>query len=158
LAAEMKKRMVMSKRLKELADEATENQVLAQARDLAVKVRDSANQIWLAGLGAFSKAQQEGANMFETLVAEGEKFQERTKVAADERLTEIREKVTETWDKFDKVFEDRVGRALHALNVPTRKDIDHLSRQVHDLTTMTKKREEEEGTHGGGRAHRAKAE
>ena len=148
----------MSKRLKELADEATENQVLAQARDLAVKVRDSANQIWLAGLGAFSKAQQEGVNMFETLVAEGEKFQERTKGAADERLTEMREKVTETWDKFDKVFEDRVGRALHALNVPTRKDIDHLSRQVHDLTTMTKKLEEEEGIHGRGRAHRAKAE
>jgi poly(hydroxyalkanoate) granule-associated protein len=150
--------MVMSKRLKELANEATENQVLAQARDLAVKVRDSANQIWLAGLGAFSKAQQEGANMFETLVAEGEKFQERTKGAADERLTEMREKVTETWNKFDKVFEDRVGRALHALNVPTRKDIDHLSRQVHDLTTMTKKLEEEEGTHGRGRAHTAKAE
>ncbi len=148
----------MSKKLKELADEATENQVLAQARDLAVKVGISANQIWLAGLGAFSKAQKEGANMFETLVAEGEKFQERTKGAANERLAEVREKATETWNKLDKVFEDRVGRALHALNVPTRKDIDHLSRRVHDLTTMTKKMAEEEETHGRGRAHRAKAE
>ena len=145
----------MSKRLKELADEATENQVLAQARDLAVKVRDSANQIWLAGLGAFSKAQQEGANMFETLVAEGEKFQERTKGAADERLAEVKEKATQTWNKLDKVFEDWVGRALHALNVPTRKDIDHLSRRVHDLTTITKKMAEEEETHGRGRAPRA---
>ncbi|HTP49446.1 MAG TPA: phasin family protein, partial [Anaeromyxobacteraceae bacterium] len=88
----------MSKKLKELAAEATENQVLAQARDLAVRVRDSANQIWLAGLGAFSKAQEEGANMFETLVAEGEKFQERTKSAADERVAEMREKATETWN------------------------------------------------------------
>ena len=145
----------MSKRLKELADEATENQVFAQARDLAVKVRDSADQIWLAGLGAFSKAQQEGANMFETLVAEGEKFQERTKGAADERLAEVKEKATQTWNKLDKVFEDRVGRALHALNVPTRKDIDHLSKQVHDLTTVTKKMAEEEETHSRGRAHRA---
>lgn len=62
---------------KELAAEATENPVLAQARDLAVKIRDSANQIWLAGLGAFSKAQQEGVEMFEALVAEGEKVQSR---------------------------------------------------------------------------------
>ena len=147
----------MSKRLKELADEATENQVMAQARDLAVKVRDSANQIWLAGLGAFSKAREEGVNMFEALVAEGEKFQERTKGAADERLAEVKEKANETWDKLEKVFEDRVGRALHALNVPTRKDIDHLSRQVHDLTTMTKKVAEEEETPGRARAHRAKA-
>ena len=148
----------MSKRLKELADEATENQVVAQAQDLAGKVRDSANQIWLAGLGAFSKAQKGGADMFEALVAEGEKVQERTKGAADERLAEMREKVTESWNKLDKVFEDRVGRALHALNVPTRKDIDTLSRRVHDLTTITKKLEEEEGTHGRGRAHKAKAE
>ena len=148
----------MSKREKELAADAAENQVLAQARDLAVKVRDSANQIWLAGLGVFSKAQEEGVNMFDAFVAEGEKVQKRIKGAADERLTEMREKATETWDKIDKVFEDRVGRALHALNVPTRKDIDHLSRQVHDLAAMTKKLSEEEETHSRGRAHRAKAE
>jgi len=142
---------------KELAAEATENQVLAQARDLAVKMRDSANQIWLAGLGAFSKAQHQGGEMFETLVAEGEKFQERTKTAVDERLAEVREKVTERWDKVDKVFEDRVGRALHALNVPTHKDIDVLSKRVHELTVVTKKLSEEEETHGRGHAHKAKA-
>ena len=113
----------MSKRQTELANETTVSQ-------LAVKIRDSANQVWLAGLGAFSKAQQEGAGMFETLVAEGEKVQERTKTAADERMAEVREKATETWDKFEKVFEDRVGRALHVLNVPSRKDIDVLSKRV----------------------------
>ena len=143
---------------KELVAEATENQILAQARDLAVKIKDSANQIWLAGLGAFSKAQQEGVEMFEALVAEGEKVQERTKAAADERFSEMKEKTTETWHKVEKVFDDRVGRALHALNVPTRKDIDTLSRRVHDLTALTKKVAEEEETHGRGRAHRAKAE
>ena len=62
----------MPKKLTELATETTETQ-------LAAKVRESANQIWLAGLGAFSKAQQEGVKMFEALVAEGEKVQERTK-------------------------------------------------------------------------------
>jgi len=148
----------MPKRLKELAAEAAENQVFAQARELAEKIRESANQIWLAGLGAFSKAQKGGADMFEALVAEGEKVQERTKGAADERLAEMREKASESWGKVEKVFDDRVGRALHALNVPTRKDIDTLSRRVHDLTALTKKVAEEEETHGRGRAHRAKAE
>jgi hypothetical protein len=56
------------------------------------------------------------------------------------------------------VFEDRVGRALHALNIPTHKDVDVLSKQVHELTVITKKMSEEEETHGRGRAHRAKAE
>ena len=139
---------------KELAVETTESQLA----ELAVKIRDSANQIWLAGLGAFSKAQEEGVNMFEALVAEGEKLQERTKVAADERLAGVKEKVTGTWDKLEKVFEDRVERALHALNVPTHKDIDVLSKRVHELTVITKKQSEEEETRGHGRAHRAKAE
>ena len=142
----------MTKRLKELATEATENQLAVQVR----QIRESATQIWLAGLGAFSKAEQEGAKMFEALVAEGEKFQERT----DGRLAEMREKATETWNKVEKVFDDRVGRALHVFNVPSRKEIDVLSKRVHELTVITKKRLEEEETHGSGRAHsshRAKA-
>jgi poly(hydroxyalkanoate) granule-associated protein len=59
-------------------------------------IRESANQIWLAGLRAFSMGQQEGSKMFEALVAEGEKAQERAKIAADERLVEMREKATGT--------------------------------------------------------------
>jgi poly(hydroxyalkanoate) granule-associated protein len=123
--------MVMPKRLKELAGEATENQ-------LATMIRESANQIWLAGLGAFSKAQQEGAKMFEALVAEGEKVQERTKVAADEGQAGLKEKVTGTWDKLEKVFEDRVAHALQSLNVPSRHDIDTLSKRIHELTVIVK--------------------
>jgi len=144
----------MPKRLKELAAEATENQLTA-------KVKESANQIWLAGLGAFAKAQQEGAKMFEALIAEGERFQERTKGAADERLVELRSKATGTWDKLEQVFEERVARALHSLNVPSRKDIDVLSRRVAELTQIAKKLsgEMEEASHPTrARARKAKAE
>jgi hypothetical protein len=80
--------MVMPKKFRELATEATEKQLAVQVR----QVRESATQIWLAALGAFSKAEQEGAKMFEALVAEGEKFQKRT----DERLAEMREKASGT--------------------------------------------------------------
>ena len=141
----------MAKRLKELATEVTENQLAVQVR----LIRESATQIWLAGLGAFSKAEQEGAKLFEALVAEGEKFQER----ADGRLAEMREKATETWNKVEKVFDDRVGRALHVFKVPSRKEIDVLSKRVQELTVITKKRLEEEETHGrrAHSSHRAKA-
>ena len=36
--------------------------------DLAGTVKESAQQIWLAGLGAFSKAQSEGGKVFQALV------------------------------------------------------------------------------------------
>jgi poly(hydroxyalkanoate) granule-associated protein len=141
----------MPKRLKELAAEASENQ-------FAAKVKESANQIWLAGLGAFAKAQQEGAKMFESLVAEGEKVQERTRTAADERLAEVRAKAAGTWDKLEQVFEDRVARALHSLSVPSRKDIDVLSKRVAELTAITKKMSEEEHATKGRTHQRAKVE
>jgi poly(hydroxyalkanoate) granule-associated protein len=153
----MRKRLKEPERLKELAGEATENQ-LARIRLINV----SANEIWLARLGAFSKAPQEGAKVFEALVAVGEKVQERIKVAADARLAQLREKATGVWDELDKVFEDRVARALHTLNVPSRYDIDTLTKQVHELTVTKKLSEEEklsekEEMRVHRRAHRAKA-
>jgi len=142
----------MPKKLKEVAGEATEMQ-------FAARIRESANQIWLAGLGAFSKAQEEGLKMFESLVEEGEKIQEKTKTAADERIAEGRSKATGAWDRLEQVFEDRVERALHRLNVPSRKDVDILSQRVAELTEMTKKLTPEgEETPSRARGHRAKAE
>lgn len=121
----------MARKLKALARPDTES--------LAVTIRDSANQIWLAGLGAFAKAQSEGNKVFEALVAEGQRMQDETKAAADERIAEARKTAVGAWDKLEKVFEDRVARALHSLNVPTRKDIDTLSKRVAQLTAATEK-------------------
>ena len=120
----------MARKLKALAQ--------AEPEGLAATIRESANQIWLAGLGAFAKAQTEGVKVFDALVAEGQRIQEETKTAADERITEVRKQASGTWDKLEKVFEDRVARALHSLNVPTRKDIDELSKRVAELTEATK--------------------
>ena len=121
---------------KKLTDLVKENMPESQ---LAGMVKESASQIWLAGLGAFATAQREGVKVFETLVAEGEKFQERAKIATDDRISEVRTRATGAWDKLEHVFEERVARALHSLSVPTRKDIDQLSQRVADLTKIAKK-------------------
>jgi len=122
----------MPKKLTDLVKDAPDSQ-------LAATVRESASQIWLAGLGAFATAQREGHKVFEALVSEGEKFQERTKVAADDRISEVKTKATGAWDKLEQVFEERVARALHSLSVPTRKDIDQLSERVAELSKVAKK-------------------
>ena len=126
----------MAKKLKALAHNETEG--------LTATIRESANQIWLAGLGAFAKAQAEGGKVFEALVAEGQRMQEQTRTAADERIAEVRSRAVGTWDKLEQVFEDRVARALHSLNVPTRNDIDSLSKRVAELTEVAKKLTEEQ--------------
>lgn len=114
---------------------------LAAANDtqLVATIRKSANQIWLAGLGAFAKAQEGGGKVFENLVKEGEDVQSRAKKVADDKLSEVKTKATEGWDKLEQVFEDRVARALNSLSVPSKRDIDALSERVHELTVATKK-------------------
>lgn len=117
----------MGKKLKELAGDVKENQ-------LASTVKESAQQIWLAGLGAFAKAQEEGGKVFDALVKEGESIQAKTRKMTDEKIADVAGKATGTWDRLEQVFEDRVARALGSLGVPSKQDIDRLSKRVVDLS------------------------
>lgn len=105
-------------------------------KQLAAAIRESAQQIWLAGLGAFAKAQEEGNKVFDALVKEGETIQARTRKLTDEKIAEVAGKAVGTWDRLEQVFEDRVARALGSLGVPSRKDIDRLSKRVAELTAV----------------------
>ena len=109
-------------------------------------ILDSASQIWLAGLGAFSKAQEEGSKLFDGLVKEGLDLESTTrkvttakvnvvKGAVEGTVGQVQAKASNSWDKLEKVFEDRVSRALGALGVPTAKDIQTLTRRVEELQT-----------------------
>ena len=121
-----------------------------QARSVGKSVMDSAQQIWLAGLGAFAKAQQEGGKLFESLVKEGAALDAKTRKFTDAKVAEargnvestlgqVRERSQETWDKLEKVFEDRVSRALGRLGIPGRDEIKNLTGRVEDLSREVRK-------------------
>lgn len=121
---------------------------------LGGSVKDSAQQIWQAGLGAFAKAQAEGTRAFETLVKEGVALQRKTQAAAEGRIAEATSRVTSMandignrasghWDKLENIFEERVAKALNKLGVPSSKDvsaliarIDELKRSVQELAAQ----------------------
>ena len=106
---------------------------------LSATIRESAQQIWLAGLGAFAKAQQEGNKVFDALVRQGESIQHSTRKVAEDKVTEMAAKATGTWDKLEQVFENRVARSLHSLGVPTRDDVAALSKRVAELKAEVEK-------------------
>ena len=116
---------------------------------LSSTVKDSAQQIWLAGLGAFSKAQEEGGKVFESLVKEGLTIQRKTQAVAEEKITEATSRVTTMasdigskaqgqWDKIENIFEDRVAKALAKLGVPSARDLKALSDRVDALSKGAK--------------------
>jgi poly(hydroxyalkanoate) granule-associated protein len=111
---------------------------------LSGTVKESAQQIWLAGLGAFAKAQEEGGKVFESLVKEGVAIQRKTQAAAEEKIseatsrmanmaTDISSKASGQWDKLENIFEERVSKALNKLGVPSAKDIDVLIARIDEL-------------------------
>lgn len=147
----------MAKRLKKAASTASKSfstmgqisdklgQFAAMASSLseqpsAKQVMDSAQQIWLAGLGAFSKAQNEGRKVFDTLVKKGEEIEKNTRTVAEATIETAKEQASKTigiatgkFDKLEQVFEDRVHKSLNRLGVLTSKDVEALSAQVAEL-------------------------
>ena len=133
----------MVRKLKALAGHAGDKQ-------LAKTVRESAQQIWLAGLGAFAKAQAEGSKVFDALVKEGQTIHSRTRKVAESKVSEMTttlgnmatkaaNKASGSWDRLEHVFEDRVARALNRIGVPTNKDINNLAKRVEELTASVQK-------------------
>ena len=114
------------------------------ASDMASTIKESAQQIWLAGLGSFSKAQGEGNKVFETLVKEGLSIQRKTQAVAEEKISEatnkmagmandITNKATSKWGKLEDIFEARVAKALNKLGVPSAKDVNALIARIDEL-------------------------
>lgn len=118
--------------------------------NLGKSIMDSAQQIWLAGLGAFAKAQEEGTRLFDTLVREGVSLEQKTRKlamgkadevrgAVETGVSQVKERTQETWDKLEKVFEDRVSRSLGKLGVPGRKELNEIAARVEELSREIRK-------------------
>jgi poly(hydroxyalkanoate) granule-associated protein len=117
---------------------------------MSESVKDSAQQIWQAGLGAFTRAQAEGSKAFESLVKEGVSIQRKTQSATEAKIseatskmshmaTDISSKASGQWDKLENIFEERVAKALNKLGVPSAKDINALIERIDELNKAVQK-------------------
>lgn len=108
------------------------------------------SQIWLAGLGAVSKAQSGAPKLFNELVTEGARVHGETRDAAEkvlgevqstlnEKMTQVRGKAGDAFENLEKVFQTRVHRALNQLGVPSADEVEALSKRVHALNINIEK-------------------
>lgn len=122
----------------------------AKAEQMSRSLVESAQQIWMAGVGAFTRAQGEGSKLFEALVKEGMTIEQTTRKlatgkvdavrdAVEDRVGVVRERAVDTWDRLETVFETRVQRALNRLGVPSREDLADLTGRVNELNAELRK-------------------
>jgi len=140
----------MVKKLKKMAEKKASNPAGLLDNPIAAAVKEQAEQIWLAGMGAFSKVQGEGGKAFEQLMKQGAALQKKTQGLAEEKLGEVTGKMSamadtvsakagQNWDKLEAIFEQRTAKALNKLGVPTAKDVDALVQRVDALAAAVAK-------------------
>lgn len=125
---------------------------------------DAMHEIWLAGVGAFAKAQQDGPKVLEQLLAEGVKVYGAARPVAErlirdaigqaqsslgDRIGDVRAQAGDTLENLEKMFQTRVHRALHQLGVPSADEIASLSRRVDELNGNVEALLERGRTRGG---------
>jgi poly(hydroxyalkanoate) granule-associated protein len=92
-------------------------------------LKDSAQKIWLAGVGALAVAEEEGVRMFDSLVERGREWEGRGR----ERMDKARSRVEHAVDDVEERVDERVSQVMHRLGVPTRDEIQRLTRKVEEL-------------------------
>ncbi|MHA3892776.1 phasin family protein [Acinetobacter sp. GXMZU3951] len=99
--------------------------------------RKYTKQIWLAGLGAFSRAEEEGNKLFDSLVKVGEELELKTSEIADQTVEKVSEKakesVVDTKDKVERLIDHSVHHSLNRIGLITAKDIQHLENLILQL-------------------------
>lgn len=117
----------------------------ASAQRFGHNMSDSVQQIWLAGLGALSRTQQEGGKFFDALVEEGVRIQEKTHAYTQEQVRQVRDQATPWMEqarkrtnaamgKIEQAFDERIVRAAKRMQMPSHADIEALSARIDTLT------------------------
>lgn|SRR3990167_4272353 len=116
---------------------------------LSDKIKESARQIWLAGLGAYNKAEEDAGKFFDKLVKDGEEIENLTRGAVEKQFKavedtvgEVREKASDTFSKLESVFDKRVSAALVRLGFPAHKRIELLEKRINELEARLQKLEQ----------------
>ncbi|MFT7372306.1 MAG: poly(hydroxyalkanoate) granule-associated protein [Oleiphilaceae bacterium] len=124
-----------------------ERSVIESRSQLSEKIKESARQIWLAGLGAYTKAEEDTGKIFEKLVKEGEEIESLTRGVVEKqfkavedtvegvkgKVEGVKEKATGTFGKLESVFDQRVSKTLIKLGIPTNSRIQELEARIEQL-------------------------
>ncbi len=132
-------------------DDKNSREVATGESALSKKIKDSAKEIWLAGLGAFAKSEsKEDVSLFSSLVSDGKSLEKTTRKQIDKQIThvkdaalgkvdEIRERAVDSFSKLEKALDERVTKALSKLHIPTKEEVEALEQRVDELTAALEK-------------------
>lgn len=97
---------------------------------------ENGRKVFLAGLGVVTLAQEEMTDLFNNLVERGTATEQKTRNLVTDQIENQQKGVKKTTKRVEKEVEKQFENVLHWMNIPSKNDIEKLSRKV---TTLNKK-------------------
>jgi poly(hydroxyalkanoate) granule-associated protein len=116
---------------------------VAKKKNRARVIRRSAHEIWLAGLGALTLAEEEGGKLFKVLVKRGAGMETKNRERLEKLLATVkpaRQGARVALARVGVGMDNSMAAVLHRLGVPTRREIQSLTRRVEELTRALERR------------------
>jgi poly(hydroxyalkanoate) granule-associated protein len=113
-----------------------------KAKELQQDMAESAHKIWLAGLGAMAVAEEEGSKLFRSLVERGQDVEGRGKEQVEKAkgtVAGVKTVAESYWGTFERTVDEQMTAVIHRIGVPTKSEIEDLTRKVEDLTKSVEK-------------------
>lgn len=106
----------------------------SKSRQSSLDFRKYTKQIWLAGLGAFSRAEEEGNKLFDALVKVGEELASKSELDAETtKIMQKDDKAKAMKSKKEGIFDSGMHHSLNRIGLVTSKDLQYLENMILQL-------------------------
>jgi len=106
-------------------------------KELQNDIMESAHKVWLAGLGAVAMAEQEGGKFFSNLLEKGQQLEGKSRKQVEKAkgtVSGMKTVAESYWETFGRTVDDQMTAVIHRIGVPTKDEIETLTKKVEDLT------------------------
>ena len=113
-----------------------------KGKELQNDIMESAHKVWLAGLGAVAMADEEGGKLFSNLLETGQKLESKSKQQVEKAkgtVSGMKTVAESYWETFGRTVDDQMTAVIHRIGVPTKDEIEALTKKVEDLTVAVDK-------------------
>jgi poly(hydroxyalkanoate) granule-associated protein len=139
-----------------------------KAQEGVEKVQETAQNVYLAGLGALALAEDKGGKLFKELMKKGEVIDNKNKKTYSAMVKDVEAKVevvkesvvdatSGTFGKIESGIQSGMASVMHTFGVPTRNEIKTLTKKVDLLTQSVDKKSKKAISAGTKRVHKATA-